>query len=265
MAKSTHSAEYAKPFAAEFIAAEVMHARVRPKQNRFRYRVPYVAIPARELDARARHGLLSIDGLNLFSVRTRDYGHGELRGAAWIREVLLSRQLHAADGEMVLVTIPRIFGVAFNPVSFWLCFDEAKALRAVVAEVNNTFGERHFYLCCHDDQRPIAAHDRLVNAKAFHVSPFLKVEGAYRFSFAWGAETLGIRIDLHDGDGLLLTTTVAGKRQTLSSGRLLWALIANPLVMFKVLSLIHYQAARLFLKGVALVAKPPPPAETVTR
>jgi uncharacterized protein len=253
------------PFAAEFIAAEVIHARVRPAQNRFRYRVPYVAIPACALDAKTRHGVLSIDGANLFSVRTRDYGCGEMRGAPWIREVLTQQQLHAADGEIVLVTIPRILGFAFNPVSFWLCFDTADALRDVVAEVNNTFGERHFYLCCHDDQRPIAAHDRIVSAKAFHVSPFMTVEGEYRFSFAWGAETLGIRIDLHDRDGLLLTTTVAGKRQALSNGRLLRALIANPLVMFKVLGLIHYQAARLFLKGVALFGKPPLPAETVTR
>ncbi len=251
--------------AAQFISARVMHARLRPKQNRFSYRVPYLAVPLDLLETKARHGLLSIDGANLFSVRPSDYGDGTMHAVAWIRGILEQWQLHQADGDITLVTMPRILGFVFNPISFWMCFDGAGALRAVIAEVNNTFGERHFYVCCRDDHQPIAPDDEVTTAKSFHVSPFMKVEGSYRFAFAWRGDALGVRIDLHDDEGLLLTTAISGKREALTSRRLAASFFANPLVMFKVLTLIHYQAMRLFLKGVAHFRKPPPPAEIVSR
>lgn len=247
-----------------FISAGVMHARLRPKRNAFRYAVPYVAIPSRAMEAPARHGLFSVDKANLFSVRLRDYGNGGVGGLAWVKDVLAQRNLSAACGEIVLVTIPRILGFAFNPISLWFCRDAGGALRAVVAEVNNTFGERHFYVCSHDDRRAIAPADRIRAEKVFHVSPFMRVEGHYVFSFSLDDRTFGARIDLHDGDGLILTTGMAGKPVALSSGRLALALLANPLLMVKVLGLIHYQAVRLWAKGVANFRKPPPPAEPVT-
>lgn len=248
-----------------FIAAQVRHARVRPRRNSFGYRVPYLAVPLAALEAGTRHGLLSLGRFNLFAVNARDYGVPDKPAGIWVRDVLQQWQLHEADGEIVLVTMPRILGIAFNPVSFWLCFDRADGLRAVVAEVNNTFGERHFYVCCRDDHAPIAPADELTANKIFHVSPFMKVEGHYRFAFAWAPGKFGVRIDLHDDDGLLLTTAVAGKREPVTNARLALSFFANPLVMFKALTLIHYQAARLALKGIAAFRKPAPPAEIVSR
>lgn len=250
---------------ASFIAARVVHSRLRPKKNRFRYQVPYVAVPEGQLASKQGRGLLSIDGMNLFSVRTGDYGDAAFKGVAFARAALERHQIREADGELVLVTLPRVFGVGFNPVSFWLCPDRNGALRAVIAEVNNTFGERHFYLCAHSDRRPIAPQDTLLAEKVFHVSPFMKVEGHYRFAFAWTGRSFGVRIDLFDEQGMILTTAVAGERQPVTNGRLAWALAANPLLMIKVLGLIHYQAARLWLKGIAHFRKPPPPAEQLTR
>jgi DUF1365 family protein len=241
-----------------------MHARLRPKRNRFRYRVPYVAVPEQALTVRGRHGLLSIDGVNLFSVRTRDYGHQGTHGLQWVRDVLVRARVVEADGEVVLVTIPRVLGFAFNPVSFWLCFDGAGRLRAVIAEVNNTFGERHFYLCRHGDHRPIAPEDQIAAEKVFHVSPFLKVEGRYVFTFCYDATAFGARVDLHDGEGLILATSMAGRRRPLSGARLARAFFANPMMMLKVLGLIHYQALKLWAKGVAVVRKPPAPRESVS-
>jgi uncharacterized protein len=251
--------------AAQFISARVMHARLRPKQNRFSYRVPYLAVPLAVFEKKSRQGLLSIDGANLFSVRSGDYGDGTMPAAAWIRSLLEQWQLREADGDITLVTMPRILGFVFNPVSFWMCFDRAGALRAVIAEVNNTFGERHFYVCCHDDHRPIGPNDQVTTTKLFHVSPFMKVEGTYRFAFAWSGEAMGMRIDLYDEAGLILTTSVAGKREAVTASRLALSFFGNPLIMFKALTLIHYQAVRLFLKGVSHFRKPPPPAEIVTR
>jgi uncharacterized protein len=246
------------------IEAHVMHARLRPKRNAFRYRVPYLALPAALMDAGGTVGLLSVEGRNLFSVKRRDYGDAERVGSAFVRNVLEQRQIAAADGEIVLVTMPRMFGFVFNPVSFWFCLDKGDGLRAVVAEVNNTFGERHFYVCRHDDQRRIAPQDTITAEKVFHVSPFMPVDGHYRFSFSWGERAFGCRIDLHDEQGLILTTSVSGVRVPFSSWRLARALALNPLLMFKVLGLIHYQAVRLWAKGVRHFSKPPPPREPVS-
>jgi uncharacterized protein len=246
------------------LPTRVAHARLRPKRNSFRYRVPYVIVSARLLGARRSFGLFSIDAFNLFSVRTGDYGHEKRNGFDWVREVLAQRGVKEADGDVELVTIPRVLGFAFNPVSFWLCFDRARALRVVIAEVNNTFGERHFYFCAHADHRPIAPADRLMADKVFHVSPFMKIEGHYLFTFSASPKNLGVRIDLHDKDGLMLTTSLAGLREPLSNRRLALAFFLNPFLMLKVLGLIHYQALRLWAKGVAPVRKPAPPTEVVS-
>lgn len=240
-----------------------MHARLRPKANRFAYHVPYVALGEAALRG-GRQGVLSVDRANVFSVQTKDYGAGGLTGVAFVRDVLEQRQVREADGEVVLVTIPRMLGFVFNPVSFWLCLDKARALRAVVAEVNNTFGERHFYLCRRADNLAMSAQDTVWAEKVFHVSPFMPVEGQYRFAFSWTDEAFSARIDLHDGEGLILATSMAGRREPLSSWRLVAALAGNPLLMFKVLGLIHYQAARLWMKGVRHFRKPEPPTEQVT-
>jgi uncharacterized protein len=250
--------------ATSFIEARVMHARQRPRRNAFAYRVPYLAIAEQALDAGGSDGVLSINGRNFFSVRTEDYGGGELTGAAFARDVLMRYQVTEADGELVLVTMPRMLGFAFNPVSFWLCPDSAGRLRAVLAEVNNTFGERHFYVCKHADHRPIAPQDTVMADKVFHVSPFMPVEGHYEFAFSWTGDKFGARIDLHDAEGLILTTSMAGKREPVTSWRLVRGLVTNPLLMFKPLALIHYQAVRLWAKGVRHFRKPPPPAEQVT-
>lgn len=242
-----------------------MHARHRPKRNAFAYRVPYLAIGERTLTGGERSGVLSIDRGNVFSVRTKDYGvAGGLTGTAFVRDVLMRYRINEADGDVVLVTMPRMLGFAFNPVSFWLCPDKASRLRAVIAEVNNTFGERHFYVCKHSDHRPIEPQDSIEAEKVFHVSPFMPVDGHYRFTFSWSEGSFGARIDLHDAQGLILTTSMAGKREPATSWRLVRGLLANPLLMFKVLGLIHYQAVLLWAKGVRHFRKPPPPAEQIS-
>jgi DUF1365 family protein len=96
------------------------------------------------------------------------------------------------------------------------------------------------------------------------MSPFLPVEGRYQFAFSWNERGFGARIDLHDADGLILTTSMAGRREPVTSWRLVRGLLANPLLMFKVLGLIHYQAIRLWAKGVQHYRKPPPPAEQIS-
>src|ERR1700760_352828 len=153
----------------DLVDARIFPARLRPKTNSFRYRAQYLLIDADSLSQPFRRGLFGMDRSNLFSLRTRDYGDGKTPPAEWIREVLHQWRIDETNGAVRLMTMPRIFGYAFNPVNFWFCLDRDGGLRAVLVEVNNTFGERHCYLCFHDDHRVIAPDDVLHARKAFHV------------------------------------------------------------------------------------------------
>ncbi|MGA7710637.1 MAG: DUF1365 domain-containing protein [Rhizomicrobium sp.] len=237
----------------------VAHARSRPRRNAFRYAVCYLAISLQEIGERKQSTLFSIDRMNLFSLRTGDYGAPHVPPAQWIRTVLDSYALCEADGKVVLLTLPRILGYAFNPVSFWFCFDRMARLRAVLAEVRNTFGERHCYLCFHEDHRPIAGEDRLDVHKVFHVSPFMEVKGSYRFRFDYDADRIAVGIDLYDEIGVILSTSLSGRPETLNDHGLLKVFFSYPLQIVKVVALIHYQAAVLYLKGIKNYRKPVPP------
>lgn len=244
------------------IAATVFHARLRPRRNSFRYKVGYLAIPLSELSER-REGLFSIDRRNLFSLRSADYGSG-VSPARWIADVLQQWDIPQADGEVVLVTMPRVLGYVFNPVNFWFCYDRAGGLRAALAEVNNTFGERHCYLCFHEDRRTIGPQDTLSARKVFHVSPFMETKGTYSFRFDMTDDRMAVRISLADDQGPLLETSVAGQMNPLRSSSLLRALCTNPVMPLKVIALIHYQAIRLFLKRVRHIHKPVAPDFAIT-
>jgi DUF1365 family protein len=244
---------------------EVMHSRLRPQRNRFRYPVFFVRFPVHRMDS-LRATLLSVDAWNLFSVYRRD--HGPRDGSdlsAWIRRLLDAHGIDRADGEIWLQTFPRVLGYVFNPVSFWLCHDRAGALRAVLCEVSNTFGERHNYLLAHADQRPIEAGDWLTARKVFHVSPFCQVRGGYRFQFATRGAQCAVRIDYDDGEGRLLSTAVRGSAVPLGTHALWRAFLLYPWMTLAVIARIHWQAVRLWFKGVPFFRKPLPPAQETTR
>jgi DUF1365 family protein len=231
--------------------ADVAHARIRPKRNAFHYGVYYLSIALSDLPALSKLPLLSRNGFNLFSFYDRDYGKRD--GSSlhdWIKNILREANILEADGEVVLVTMPRIFGYAFNPVSFWFCLDKAGGLRAVLSEVSNTFGERHCYISSHDDHRAIGQDDVLHSQKIFYVSPFIEIRGHYQFRFAYKPDKIGAWIDYYDDDGLMLTTSMLGKRISLTSANLLRCFFRYPLVTLKVIGLIHYQAIHLWRKGI---------------
>jgi DUF1365 family protein len=239
----------------QLMEAKIFHERMRPRNNRFGYGALYCLVPLGEL-AERRRGPVALNRFGMFSIWESDYGETGEAPAVHVQNILNEHSLGEADGEIKLMTLPRVLGYGFNPVSFWLCHDRNGGLRAVIAEVNNTFGERHSYLCRHDDHRAIAAGDRIRAQKAFHVSPFLAVEGHYVFRFALEQDRAAIAIDLEDGEGLLLMPLTR---------RTLWAtLLRNPLYPFKVIGLIHYQAVKLFLKGLRHFRKPPPPITRVS-
>ncbi|MFM9889834.1 MAG: DUF1365 domain-containing protein [Rickettsiales bacterium] len=240
------------------------HARTRPRRHALRYRVYYLCFALSEMQ-QIKNRFLSLNRFNLFSFYEADHGRDGVGMQEWIAQVKRAHNLSAADGEVVLLTLPRVLGYVFNPVSFWFLLDRDGGLRAMLAEVNNTFGDRHSYLLHHDDQRVIAANDRLPTRKVFHVSPFLDVAGRYEFRVDYSAEKIDLAINHYDEDGLLLATSLTGTRGTLDSHAMLRCFFRFPLMTFMVIGLIHYHALRLVLKGIRYRRRPLPPLEEVTR
>jgi uncharacterized protein len=254
----------------------VRHARLRPAQHRFAYGSYFLRLPLRAMAGRALNlRWLKHNRFGLFSLHDADHGNGRAP-LAWIESLLDQGGIHDARGEIWLHAFPRVLGYVFNPVSFWLCHREDGALRAVVCEVNNTFGEKHCYLLAHADGRALRWGEELVATKAFHVSPFCEVSGRYRFRFMLAApdpsappdergERFVARID-HDGaDGPLLQTSIQGRLTPLTDAALMRAFFAYPAFSFGVMARIHWQALKLWLKRVPFFSKPAPPAVALTQ
>lgn len=247
------------------LIANVAHARKRPKHNSFNYGVYYLCFALDEMQ-QMKNAILSVNKSNLFSFHERDYGALDGKPLdGWIRGILKEWDIPQADGRIILLTLPRVLGYAFNPVSFWFCLDKEGHLRAVLSEVSNTFRDRHSYLSFHDDRRPIGQDDLIRAEKVMHVSPFVDVSGHYMFRFSYKNDKVGVWIDHYDEEGLLITTSVAGKRKPLTPANLLFCFFRYPLVTVKVIGLIHFQALILWLKGIRYRTRPNPPSTEVSR
>ncbi len=231
------------------LKARIFHGRSGDALRRFRYGARYLVC---DIDAWPKLRFP-------WALRPRDYGDGG-DPRAWAE-----RLTGLCGARITLVTLPRSFGLSFNPVSFW--FVEREGMRAVIAEVSNTFGERHIYLIRHPDQREIAPSDRIIGAKLFHVSPFLPREGHYVFRF----DIRGLHEDAPfgawvtwQGRAASLVTTLTGQTQAPQSP---WR---APLQTQRVIALILWQALLIRLRGLRFYPKPAQltaritPAETVS-
>ena len=247
---------------AQIVPARTFHARTGGPGNRFAYHVDYVLI---DPDTGNLPALFSRRRWNLAMVQDRHHGgpprHGQ--GAAWAREVFAAHGLASRPGlRLLLLTQPRWFGVGFNPVSFWL-MQQGDDLLGVIAEVTNTFGDRHSYLCHHADFRPIRASDTLRTTKILHVSPFQDVAGTYEFGFGISHDSLCIRI-VHKKAGKGVIATLTGPRRPLTNRALLGAVLRRPLAPLRTYALIHWQALKLWAKGAPYKTRPTPPGEEVS-
>ena len=252
----------------------VRHHRLRPVDNAFDYPTWFLMLPLRHLRAEPSPALRR-NRWGWASFHDRDHGDGGNDCLQWLDALLASQGL-SAPGEVWLHTYPRILGHTFKPVSFWYCHAADGGLATIVAEVNNTFGERHTYLMTGAE---VAWGHDIVATKALQVSPFCRIEGHYRFRFmrtgagvgagggdARPAERTVARIDYHDTQGLVLATSVSGELAPLTAARLRSALWRMPWVTLGVLARIHWQALKLlfhrvpfFGKSGTVPAAPPPP------
>ncbi|BAN26985.1 DUF1365 domain-containing protein [Caballeronia insecticola] len=242
---------------AQWLTGRVMHERLRPARHRFEYPVSYLYCDVARLDA-LRSAWFGIDCLRPLALHTRDYGARDGSDLDhWMRARLAEAHI-PADGAIHLLTIPRIFGYAFNPVSFWFCHDRAGALRALYADVRNTFGERRGYLLSAPEHAPIDGDTVLICRKTLHVSPFCDVTGDYAFRVRRRGEHVFVSIDYRDGDGLLIRTALGLVARPLT-GALAWRTLSRqPLLAANVIVRIHWQALRLWMKRVPFHGKRPP-------
>lgn len=235
----------------------VWHRRARPTAHGFVHRGYFLRLPMRSL--RRDAGALRRNRFGLMSFHDADHGEGGADALAWFEGVLAREGVCDADGEIWLHTFPRVLGYVFKPVSFWYAHRADGSLAAVLAEVNNTFGERHCYLL---DGPGLQWGEPIEARKVFHVSPFCAVSGRYRFRFVAPGD---VRIELIDDDGVLLTTGVKGRLAALTPERVRAAFFGVPLMTLSVIGLIHWHALRLAVKRVPFFRKPPEPERFVTR
>jgi uncharacterized protein len=241
----------------QLLTGRVMHERLRPAHHRFEYPIVFVRVDVSRLDDLPR-AWFGIDRPRLLGLRNRDYGPRD--GSAlepWMRARLAEAHI-PADGAIHLLSIPRVFGCGFNPVSFWLCHDRAGALRALYADVRNTFGEHHGYLLSAPGHAPITGDTTLTCRKILHVSPFCDVQGGYAFRVRRHGERLSVSIDYHDDDGLLIRTAIGLRARPLSFGLACRTLLRQPMLAAGVIVRIHWQALLLWIKRVPFHGAQPP-------
>ncbi|WP_234417070.1 DUF1365 domain-containing protein [Loktanella sp. Alg231-35] len=248
---------------AHHIAAETYHGRRGATKNAFRYSIDYVLMDA-EASPKTPN-LFSRNRGNLMSLQDSDHGGAPKQGhgAVWVRNVLATNDV-MDTARIELLAQPRVLGHVFNPVSFWLCYTANDALTTVIAEVTNTFGDRHSYLCRHDDGRAITKDETISAQKLLHVSPFQPIEGGYTFRFDIQPDSIGIWIDYSRGNGGLIAT-LTGPRRPITNASIIKAALRRPFGSRRVLTLIHWQAIKLWWKGATFRSQPKPPAEEVSR
>lgn len=233
----------------------VMHHRLEPKVHQFRYRIFMFSIDLDELPKITKNVFgFSWNGPGMYSFRETDHlsiVDGDLKQN--IREYLSRNGIAFPPGGRVqLITLPRVLGYIFNPVSFYFCYTAEDEPVCAIAEVGNTFGEMKPYLLT--NREPDGTF-RLVAPKHFYVSPFSDLDLAFDFKLKLPGDAMEIHIDDRKGDRRILLSALTGKRVELTSPRLAWLTLKYPFITLKVIFLIHWHALLLWLKRVPLHLK----------
>lgn len=236
----------------------VLHRRLRPKPHRLSYRVFWLLLDLDELDAISQSlRLFSRGRFNLLSFHDRDHGDGSrcpLR--AQIEGELVGMGIKLDGGPIRVLTMPRVLGFVFNPISVFYCHRADGRLAALVYEVTSTFGERHAYVIPVEDGDADRGVIRQTAAKALYVSPFMDMAMSYAFRGRLPDEHLALVIDGSDAEGLLIHASVRGRRAALTDGAILRSALAVPFLTVKVVAAIHWEALKLWARGIPLTRRP---------
>ncbi|MEQ9110921.1 MAG: DUF1365 domain-containing protein [Rhodospirillaceae bacterium] len=250
-------------FESSLYTGTVMHRRTRPKKHRLTYSVFATLLDLDELESIDKKVTgFGYNRLSLLSFYDRDHGPGTGQPLRpWVEKILTESGLSIDGGPIRLLCYPRMLGYAFNPLSNYFCYAPDGKIVAVLHEVSNTFGQRHCYLF---DAR---SHDGLVRhsvKKCFYVSPFIDMDMIYNFRIRPPSDDVAVAIHETDDDGTLLFASFAGVRKPLTRWAMVKAFCSYPLMTLKVIGGIHWEAFKLWRKGVPLVRRPKPPEHPVT-
>jgi DUF1365 family protein len=244
--------------AASLYFGEVMHARLKPVGHRFNYRVMSLLIDLDRLeDADRQSALFGVNRAALYSFNEAD--HGDRDGSplrAYARRCATEQGIDLAGGRVLLLCYPRLLGYTFNPLSVYFCYRGDGGLALVIYEVRNTFGDIHAYALPVKSGEISDAGVRQEHDKLFYVSPFVEMAMRYRFRVRPPGDCVKLRILETDSEGPLLAATFNGRRRALNTLTLLRSFFALPIVTVKIIAAIHWEALRLWLKGVRLVPRP---------
>jgi uncharacterized protein len=239
----------------------VMHQRLKPLSHRFTYRVYSLLI---DLDALPHVGRISaffsVDRFNLLSFRQSDHGdNGKRPLRSYVDQVLAEAGLVVRPTRVLLLCYPRVLGTVFNPLSVYFAYDETDALIGVIYEVRNTFGERHSYVAPVKDGELDAAGLRQEKDKRFYVSPFNDLMQRYFFRVRPPTADIAVRILQKDDIGPLLAATFHGRHHPLTNAAIFRAFIRIPFLTVTIVAGIHWEAFKLWIKGMRLKPRPSPP------
>ena len=250
-------------FRSALYVGAVMHRRLRPTVHQFRYRAFWLLIDLDELPAlTARLRLFSHNRFNLFALHETDQGDGSATPLRVQAERHLSEAgIDIAGGPIRLLCMPRTLGYSFNPISIYFCHRPCGELAAIIYEVHNTFGERHSYVSCVEPKIDAVQQNC---RKVFYVSPFMDMDLVYDFRLTAPAERVAVSINASKGAERVLSACLTGVRRELTDGALLKWFSSIPLITAKVTLAIHWEALRLWLKGMRLRNKPSPPVRSAT-
>jgi uncharacterized protein len=244
--------------AAALYFGAVMHARLKPVGHRFSYRVMSLLIDLDRLDdADRKSALFAVNRAALYSFHEADHGDRDgspLRAYAQARAA--EHGVDLTDGRVLLLCYPRLFGYTFNPLSVYFCYRADGRLALIIYEVRNTFGEIHAYVLPVKPGEASCAGIRQTQHKLFYVSPFIDMAMRYHFHISPPGEHVRLRILETGSEGPHFAATFSGRRRSLTTRALVRSFLALPLVTFKIVAAIHWEALRLWLKGVALVPRP---------
>jgi len=253
-------------FASAFYTGTVVHRRIHPKRHFLKYRVFSMLIDLDELETLdAKTPGFGYNRWNLLSFWDKDHGPRDgARLRPWIEAALAKANIDLGGGAIRLLCYPRMFGYVFNPISVFYCYDTNQTLVALVYEVGNTFGEKHSYVIAVDASEAEGGLIRQECAKNFYVSPFVAMKARYEFRMRAPESSVSLGISEHDENGLFLFAGFDGERKHIDRSSVFKMLVQFPLMTFKVTAGIHWEALRLWLKGVPVHQHVPEPQNPIT-
>ena len=232
----------------------VTHRRFKPKRHFFSYKTFSLLIDLNEIENLGKKiNFFSYNKFNILSFY--DVDHGPRDGSLlipWVKNRLSEAQIDIGGGTIKLLCYPRFFGYVFNPLSIFYCYDDSLNLKAILYEVKNTFNEQHTYVFSANPSSNLILHR---SDKKFYVSPFMEMKTFYNFRLLKPGKILNIFIKQKDAEGTLLTACQVGKKIDMTSKNLFFQFFTHPLMSFKVIAAIHFEAFRLWIKGVKHVKR----------